>query len=293
MKTQMSTRTLASRIQKPLEDLPIALVGAVSGLLTTLFGLQYWRSQNLIFFNYREESDIPGWVALWFALVAVLFTLGIYGTTWLVRQFYPFRIHTFEPSFLAVFGVIGLPVGYFIEIAIIEILSDPTPFLPRLWILMGIASMLGIWLACAIKHPRALGWRVALLRISFPVLLVVSLYLLNYTDFPGVSAPAIARQQWATHEFTYYDGIVNSFRKCKPVLKKIGNIQSVAPAQGRNVVFTDGGSGYHGELTLEIVGESGSGIASLKTGMGNSMPNTMQFTHQGKVETLSCNSPDP
>lgn len=192
---------------------------------------------------------------------------------------------------LAAYGVIGGLAGFFMQSPTVGI-SDFDTLSP--WTLTGIGSVLGIWLACSIKYPRALGRRVTLLRISLPVLLISSLYLLNYTGFPGVTASAIARQQWAAHEFTSYDGIVNSFRSCKPVLKRVGSIQFVAPTQGRNVVFQElGSSGHHGELTLEVVGESGSGIASLEIGHSNLMPNTMQFTHQGKVETLSCFDPYP
>jgi hypothetical protein len=284
----MSTIAVAFGFQKRLKDLPIALVGAASGLLTTIVGLRYSQGQNPVFLNYRQESEFFGWIALWTALTMVLLMLGIYGATWLVRQFYPLRIRTFEPSFLAVFGVMGLFIGYFMEIVILQILSEWELFELRLWILAVVASTLCIWFACSIKHPRASDQRVTVLRISFPVLLILSLYLLNYTGFPGITAPAIARQQWAASTFTNYDGIVSNIRSCKPVQQKIGSIQSVAPTQGRNVVSVEGGSGYRGEMTLEIVGESGSGIASFNTSMGNSMANKIQFTHQGKVETLSC-----
>ena len=158
----------------------------------------------------------------------------------------------FEPAFLAVGGTIGGVLGLFTH-APIATFSDFWSL--TAWIGPGIGSFIGIYLAGFIKLPRLMDRRAVLIRASIvPITLIVFLCLLNYyPGFPGADATAQVRQQWASKTFNNYDYMIGDLKRCEPIIEKIGNVNFVAPTIGKNVSYLDGGSGYHGEFTLEAV----------------------------------------
>lgn len=258
------------------------VVSVLSGVLAAVPGIRHLRSSELFFLNYRQ-ANLFVWPFLWFAAGLILYALGIYGGALLIRQLYPRWVPTFEPALLAVAGMIGLLIGCLIQwTAQVGMLSWTTAL-----ILGGIGSVLGVLLACRVKYPRALGRKVAAVRVSFPLLLI----LLNYTGFPGVKATAQSRQQWASRQFSEYDYMVSNFKRCQPVIERVGEVKFVAPTKGVNFVADQGGSGRHGEFTLEVVGSTDTGIAHFDFILSAGSLQKFQFTHQNKTEDLSCFNP--
>ncbi len=263
----------------------VTVVSVLSGVLVAVPGIRYLRSE-LYFLNYRQAGLLV-WPFLWFAAGLILYALGIYGGALLIRQLYPRRVPTFEPALLAVAGIIGLLIGCLIQwSAQVGMLSWTAAL-----ILGGIGSALGVLLACRVKYPRALGRKAAAARASFPLLLILLLFLLNYTGFPGVKATAQSRQQWASRQFSEYDYMVSNFKRCQPVIERVGEVKFVAPAKGVNFVADEGGSGRHGEFTLEVVGSTDTGIAHFDFILSAGSLQKFQFTHQNKTEDLSCFNP--
>lgn len=266
------------------------LIDGLSGTLAVAFGVKYSPDMGIYYFlNYRVERDLLDWQILWLSVGLLLFALGIYGGAVVVRQFCPRRVPTFEPALLVGGGIAGLFAGCSMQwYALADLPMDI--FLWSSWRLGIIGSLLGMLLACQVKFRRALGPRVNLLRIGFPLMLILLLFLLNFTSFPGVKATAQSRQQWASRHFPLYDNQVSYLKRCPPIVKRVGKVEFIAPTKGVNFFATEGGSGQHGEHTLEIIGSTGTGVAHFKFGMAGGF-DEVQFTQNNKTENLSCFNP--
>jgi hypothetical protein len=275
-----------------LKDLLVALVSVSSGCLWSVIGIQYL--QDTHFPNFRVMDFV---LYAWFHIIGygwiglVMYSLGIYSAAWLMRQFYPRREPSFGPSLLVMSGGFGLILGCLLQWT----LQKPTTFLVwNAWLWGIVGSVLTIWAACQNKN-FIIGRRQLRLRIGVPLLLMLSVFCLTYTGFPGVNATPQVREQWGLKHPSGMYGGVSTFKDCKPMVDRVGKIQFVAPTEGPNFYSSDYGSNHgEGEVTLEVVGSQGKGIANYKhsgwgiltsPGSGN-----VSFTHQGKTENLSCHS---
>ena len=91
--------------------------------------------------------------------------------------------------------------------------------------------------------------------------------------------------------FFYLTPIVHSIKESNQITAQVGQIKFIAPTKGRNLYMLGGDSGTGSELTLEVVGEKGTGIAYINSWWG-SITN-LCFEYQGKKIKLwsseSCN----
>jgi hypothetical protein len=118
--------------------------------------------------------------------------------------------------------------------------------------------------------------------------LVLTLLSLRNGSFPGVKAAAEVRQQWAYTQFSDYNEVVDSIKRCQPILERVGSVKVVAPTQGKNYIISDlGSSGHQGELTLEVVGEKGVGVANFSFHIVTSV-SQVRFTNRGITENIVC-----
>jgi hypothetical protein len=121
-----------------------------------------------------------------------------------------------------------------------------------------------------------------------PVLLIslILLIVVCINDFPGVNAPIAVRQEWAYKKFPGYSIIVDSIERTNEITDKVGQIKFVAPTKGRNLLLRVGaGHMPLSNLTLEVVGEKGTGIAYICT-LGGQGIWGISFEYQGKKTKL-------
>lgn len=268
----------------------IVLLNALGALLTGSVGIVFAASVvSSQFLNYREQN-FTDWAYSWMMTGIAVWCLGIYTLALLVRQRSRQALEL-EP----LFSIVGCVLGLLIGCGSIYVYSV-TPFLQQIsflwfWVLFLplLLSIVGFLIACRFKTRR--GTRNLILsasRILVPSAIALALIGVNYSGFPGVNAPAEIRQLWAYKEFGNYDGVVNSIKQCRPVVERIGAVRFVAPTRGKNFVIADpGSSGHSGELTLEVVGEKGTGVANFQFHIGT-VVSYIQFTHQNKIEKLAC-----
>ncbi|MER3433591.1 MAG: hypothetical protein C4288_09185 [Leptolyngbya sp. ERB_1_1] len=162
----------------------------------------------------------------------------------------------------------------------------------RSLLILGFMLLLAIIQAIALIHRfwaerRSLSPEWWLFRLLIPTLILCA-FLFGHHPFPGVSASAAVRQEWARREFQDFNFVAKSIRQCREIVDRVGQVTFVAPTDGRNYVYYDpGSSGHQGELTLEVVGDKATGVAKLKYHIYASVA-PMQFTHHGKTESLNC-----
>ena len=127
-----------------------------------------------------------------------------------------------------------------------------------------------------------------ILKKIAPVLLIslILLVIVCINDFPGVNAPIAVRQEWAYKKFPGYSIIVDSIERTNEITDKVGQIKFVAPTKGKNL-FLRVGAGHMplSNLTLEVVGEKGTGIAYICT-LGDQGVLAISFEYQGKKTKL-------
>jgi hypothetical protein len=127
-----------------------------------------------------------------------------------------------------------------------------------------------------------------LFQKTAPVFLIslILLIVVCINDFPGVNAPIAVRQEWAYKKFPGYSIIVDSIERTNEITDKVGQIKFVAPTKGRNL-FLRVGAGHMplSNLTLEVVGEKGTGIAYICT-LGDQGVWGISFEYQGKKTKL-------
>lgn len=264
------------------------LGGLVSGCISVPPDLFF----NLV--NYRE-MNIPGWFRLWLIAKPVLYGLGSHITA-LVLQQTSRQEAAIEPAFLTLGGTAGLLAGMG-SVILLESLQ-PSIQIPYPLNLIGLVatalfsvllSFFAIRFACRFKRRSAhSNSKVLLLRALVPFIFTLMLIWLHYGSFPGAIASAETRQQWAYQEFENYKGVVASVSRCQFILERVGNVQFIAPTSGKNYVISDpGSSGHSGKLTLEVVGETGVGVASFGFHL-DTHASAGEFTYQNKTETITC-----
>lgn len=265
----------------------VALFVLLGGLVVAIVG-----ALPPVFFhivNYRAMT-ILGWFELWPLTALVFFSLGVY-TTALVIQRRSRQEAGIEPAFLWL-GAIAGPLMISVFLWLLQSMQGQRPFVFMVTVPFSILlSFLGIRLACQFKRSRShANVKVLLLRTLVPFILTLSLIWLHYGSFPGALASPEDRQQWAYQEFGDYKSIVESVSTCQPILARVGNVKFVAPTSGENYVISEqGSSGHSGELTLEVVGETGVGVANFDFHIFTHTA-TGQFTYQNRTEKISCPS---
>ncbi len=266
----------------------VMLGGLVAGCIIVPLNVFF----NLI--NYREMS-ISGWFRLWLIATPVLYGFGSYITALVIQQ--RSRQETaIEPAFLTLGSTTGLLAGMGSIIFLLSLqpsIQIPYPLSLVVFVAMVLFSILlsffATRFACRFKRRRSnSNLKVLLLRASVPFVFTLMLIWLHYGNFPGAMASAETRQQWAYQEFGDYKGVVESVSSCQFILERVGNVQFVAPTSGENYVISDhGSSGHSGKLTLEVVGEAGTGVASFGFHIATHA-SAGQFTYQNKTEKITC-----
>lgn len=277
----MFARSMRNNLPSSLETFGALLTGFV----TIGFAISVGSNQ---FLNYREQS-ISDWFYSWGMAVLALYFLGVYVLALFVRS-RSRRAVEIEPLFSVLGCVIGFLIGcvpvylYWVTPALQEF-----PFL-WFWILFLpiLLSISGFLIACRIRSRRASNLILSVSRILVPCAIALALILVNHSGFPGVTAPIELRQLWASKEFGNYDEVVKSIRNCRSIVERVGVVQAVAPTQGKNFVISDqGSSGHSGELTLEVVGKKGTGVANFKFHIFTAV-SYVDFAYQNKTEKLAC-----
>jgi hypothetical protein len=241
----------------------------LGGFLAVFVGITVFVLTGIL--NYRDAS-IGEWFGVYATIAFALFLLGVYITALRIRQTSRRELEI-EPSFL----VLGCLPGWVIGGVCRYIrLFHPARsrlvdwqdwlFLPSLSLpLVVLLSLTGLWIACQFEVTRSSAHSIrSLLRSLVPVTIALVIVAIANNGFPGETASAEVRQQWANKEFGYYEQqIVKPIKTCKPIIARVGNVKFVAPTKGRNYVWSDlGSSGHRGELTLEVVGENGVGVGN-------------------------------
>lgn len=269
-----------------MKDNAVALMSTLGGLV--LVGLEL--SPLFSLENYRQVHSSGG-VYLWIATIYVFYLLGVYGISLLLRQTYPRRSRTFEPSFLVLSSGLGCLVSslLFVWIAFYR------PAWQRPWLsILPLLAILSIMLLCTrlgfwIKRRKTAGRQGTLLRLVVPALLIAALFWIYNGDFPTNFASAEARQQWAYTEFTDYPSVVQEIRSCQPLTARLGEIKTVAPTWGRNfTIYDQGSSGHRGEFTLQLIGTKGTGTINFAFHIGTNVYKP-KFTQNNKTNVVTCN----
>ncbi|MEG4803959.1 hypothetical protein QUB63_07325 [Microcoleus sp. ARI1-B5] len=265
----------------------VALLDRLAWLLTAAIDIIFLTSIGN-YLNYRQGT--PGEWVYWLIMIALaLYLLGIYTIALVTRQVSRQEM-AIEPSFLVLGCIIGLLVGCLaMYLYSISTMLQKLNWSFKLLDLPFLLSFLGICLAGRFKRSKSTSnLNFSLLRILIPCAIFLTFILATNHGFPGVAAPAEVRQQWAYKEFWNYGGVVDSIKKCQPIIKRVGSVKLVAPTQGsNNVSFDPGSSGHSGEFTLEVVGEKGRGVANFDFHIGTFVSN-VRFTYQKRTEELSC-----
>jgi hypothetical protein len=241
-------------------------------------------------FNYREIRTYEGFL-LFIIMFICFYFFGVYFTSVLFKS-YSRRTEYILPVAISTGSVI-IGSAIFLFLLFMMYLGVINTFF------FGILLLLSQWViiraGCTVKNNQDIFLTVDIRKIA--TVLLISLTLLLFvcnTDFPGVNAPVEVRQKWAYEKFMHYPGIVNSIKENNHIIDKVGSIRFVAPTKGRNLhVYLGASSGPTSELTLEVVGEKGTGIAYLTTWMGGI--HGFCFEYQGKKTKLwgsqrSCNA---
>lgn len=262
----------------------ISLLAVSVGVLTVCISI--FMPANVYFLNYREMNT-NGWLDLTIITYLALYLFGIYMTA-LVFQQISDQESEIEPSFLVLGGIIGLLVGSLFHYLHILLTRPILPFV--IWLPWVLLSLLGVRIACQFPRRKSNSPPKFFLRTLVPFLLVLTLICVHNSSFPGVTAPAVVRQQWAYKEFYGYKGVEDTIKNCQPIIKRVGSVKYAAPTQGKNYVVYDlGSSGHTGELTLEVVGEKGIGVANFSFHIDTAV-SSGQFTYQGRTEEIVCRS---
>ncbi|MBW4420809.1 MAG: hypothetical protein KME13_16490 [Myxacorys californica WJT36-NPBG1] len=274
----------------------IALWTILGGFLAAIASIGLCVFTEGAFLNYREAS-ISGWLGVYVIIAFALFLLGAYTAALRIQQTSRRELEI-EPSFLVLGCLTGWLVGsligwiypvspaksfafYWENLVDLLLLNFP---------LSVLLSLVGLRIACQFRLIQSNSDTVVLvLRALVLAAIALAVVAIANNGFPGETAPAEVRQQWASQEFSYYEQqVVDPIKTCKPIIERVGAVKFVAPTKGKNYVWSEPGSPSHsGELTLEVVGEKGSGVGNSTFHMGTSI-GYVQFIHQGKSEQLKC-----
>lgn len=287
----------ASGASRSVRNNAVALWTILGGFSVAIAGVALCVFTGGALLNYRE-ARISEWFGIYIIIAFALFLLGVYMTASRIRQTSRRELEI-EPSFL----VLGCTIGWLVGTSIGWIYPFPlsTKSDAHYWgslvdllflnfPLSILLSLVGLRIACQFRLIQSNSNTVIFgLRALVPAAIALALVAIANNGFPGETASAEVRQQWANKEFSYYEQqIVNPIKTCKPIIERVGNVKFVAPTKGRNYVLSDlGSSGHYGELTLEVVGENGVGVGNSTFHLGTSI-GYVQFAYQGKSEQLKC-----
>jgi hypothetical protein len=251
----------------------LALAIFLASILYALIGIPI-----LVFsINYREIR-LDNYFTLLSVMIICLYNFGVYISATLI-QLSSKRTRDIIPSALTLGSIIGSVMAY-LTILMLK------PYNVVTWGILLLFPLGGIRSTCIFEANKHVSRALPLLKISTVILVnLIVLIAVSKTDFPGVQAPIQIRQKWAYEEFSFYRQVVKHIGFCNPIQDKVGKIKFIAPTKGRNIHIAEGGSGDHSELTLEIVGEKGTGIAHLS---GQFMPSVNFFEYQGKKTRVIC-----
>lgn len=238
-------------------------------------------------YNYRKTDDLSYGFILLPSMFIVFWFFGIYinGT---IFRFFSKRERDMAPSRL----LYGSVLIFVLSLCLLAVLGIDR-FGIDFWILGIILLFQIVGLITASRFQINKSVRHFVGKISSTLLInLILLMVVCINDFPGVNAPIESRQKWAYKEFTSYSFLVDSIKGTNEITDKVGQVKFVAPTKGRNLLFRIGaGNMPISDLTLEVVGEKGTGIAYINA-LGSSIWGIC-FEYQGKTTKLwgsqSCN----
>jgi hypothetical protein len=274
----------------------------IIALGTFLGGIIYaavWTKILDITFNYRQINEGEGF--LLFSLMFIYFYyFGVYISAAIFR-FFSKRKKYIVPSALPL--LIGSLIFTFLVTLILSLFfvetSGQTFLLMLAFLFIPLSIILSLhklvfYAAYEFEYNKSLKY--FFVKIATVLLINSTLLLVVCTnDFPGVNASVEVRQEWAYKKYQPYSQIVNSIQENHDIKDKIDPIKSVAPTNGKNLFLTtEKLRADNSELTLEVVGQKGTGIAYITTYAG--YISGMCFEYQGKktrpkpwASGLSCN----
>lgn len=253
----------------------------IFALGTFLGGILYalvWIPILVFSINYREIR-LDSYFTLLSIMIICFYNFGVYISATLI-QWSSKRTRYIIPSALILASIIGSALAY-LTILILK------PYnVVVIWAILLLSPLVVIRSICVFEANKHASRVRPILKISTVVLInLIVLLVVSKNDFPGVQAPIALRQKWAYEEFNFYTQVVRHIGFCNPIKDKVGQIKFIAPTKGRNIHIAEGGSGDNSELTLEVVGEKGTGIAHLS---GQFVPSVKFFEYQGKKTQVSC-----
>ncbi len=281
----------------------ISILAVLGGFLAIYIGV--FTPVKAYFLNYRELPNLY-WLYLESIKILALYVFGIYTTAFVFLQM-PSQESDIdiEPSFLVVGGIIGALAALALftrnPFAFVEFFVKSNPW----WFLLSVLelrifvtfnpwlfllSVLGVRIACQFPRIKSNFQPIVFLSRTFiPFLLTLTFIWLHNSSFPGLTASPVVRQQWAEKEFRGYSEIVNKIKTCPSIINRVGNVKYVAPTRGFNYVQGEEvSSGYHGQFTLEVIGDRGIGVSNFSFYTVTAFPGHSQFTYRGKTEKIAC-----
>lgn len=242
-------------------------------------------------FNYREIDNFGEFLLFSFMLIVflvlgfyinfiVFVSLEIYINATILRSPFREQIHIAYPLLLygsIITFVLSICIGAVFGIDVFGIDFWSLGII-LLFPIIGLVTASHLQTNKSVKH--------FLIKIYSGLLInLIVLMVVCINNFPGVNASIEARERWAYRELRNYSTIVNSLKSesfGKIITDKVGEIRFVAPTKGRNLFYPIGGSsGPYSELTLEVVGQKGKGIAYICTWGGHGIT-SISFEYQGK-----------
>ncbi len=263
---------------------------------TFFFGITYaavWTKILDIAFNYREIHTYDGFLLFGFMFICFYF-LGVYISAAIL--FFFTRQRDIAPSALPklVYGFLGsFALSFLITLILFLLFFNPSNpnFFGAIFsfLLLSIIFILHVLVVrTAYEFETNKSSKYFIVKIATVLLVnLILLLVVCSTDFPGVNSPVEVRQKWAYEKFRYYPSIVCTIKQANQIKDKVGQIKFAAPTRGRNLpVIIGGSSGPSSELTLEVVGEKGTGIAYITTWAGG--VHGIYFEYQGKKTKITA-----
>ncbi|HEY9612001.1 hypothetical protein [Allocoleopsis sp.] len=270
---------------------PIIALGTFGGGITYA---AVWTKILDIAFNYREINAGDG-VFLFSLMFICFYYFGLYISA-AIFGFFSKRQRDIAPSALPklVYGFLGsFTLSFLITLILfLFVIKPPTIFFSDVtfyFIILSIIFILHVLVVrTAYEFETNKSSKYFIVKIATVLLVNLTLLLVVcINDFPGVNAPVEIRQKWAYEKFRYYPSIVCTIKQANQITDKVGQIKFAAPTRGRNLpVIIGGSSGPSSELTLEVVGEKGTGIAYITTWAGG--VHGIYFEYQGKKTKITA-----
>lgn len=248
-------------------------------LLVTFFGgilyAAIW-TKILDFYLTYSELGIYESFLVFSAIFLCFYYSGVYINAALFGFFFKKEIDT-KTSPLELYGLCGSFLLSFLVTLILFFVLAKAPYRDSvfyivfgifLFFLLSIISIIHV-VMIRVAHEFETNESLKYLIVKTSTVLLINLtlvFVVCINDFPGANAPIEFRQQWAYKKVKNYPEIMDFIKENNQITDKIGQIKFVAPRKKRSLPITIGGSGNPvSELTLEVVGEKGKGIAYIIT----------------------------